>query len=187
MFIFSKLREVVWGKPAATKAERKLLVKLDLVILSFCCLMYWVNYLDRMNLNNAYVTGMREDLNFHGNQLNIANTGKSGYTGLKIKMVPNFATNVPQFSTVAMFWDRFRTTSPYKSFLRVSISRPAWLLGACSLWALALLTTHGRSWLSDSFKLSLRLLRSLVASIFSEVGTSRTSSAKELRSLLAVV
>lgn len=77
MFIFSKLREVVWGKPAATKAERRLLVKLDLVILSFCCLMYWVNYLDRMNLNNAYVTGMREDLNFRGNQLNIANTGKS--------------------------------------------------------------------------------------------------------------
>jgi hypothetical protein len=39
--------------------------------------MYWVNYLDRMNLNNAYVTGMKEDLNFHGNQLNIANTGMS--------------------------------------------------------------------------------------------------------------
>lgn len=86
-----------------------------------------------------------------------------------------------------MFWDRSRTTSRYKNFLRVSISRRAWLPGACSLWVLALLTTHGRSWSSDSFKLSLRLLRSLVASIFSEVGTSRTSSAKELRYLLAVV
>lgn len=74
MFGLSKLREVVWGKPAATHAERTLLVKLDLVILSFCCLMYWVNYLDRMNLNNAYVSGMKEDLDFQGKQLNVINT-----------------------------------------------------------------------------------------------------------------
>lgn len=77
MFFFTKAREVVWGKPAATQAERRLIVKLDTVILSFCCLMYWVNYLDRMNLNNAYVSGMREDLNFQGNQLNVINTSKS--------------------------------------------------------------------------------------------------------------
>lgn len=77
MFVLSKMREVVWGKPAATKTERRLLVKIDVVILSFCCLMYWVNYLDRMNLNNAYVSGMKEDLNFQGNQLNIINTGMS--------------------------------------------------------------------------------------------------------------
>ena len=76
MFFFSKLREIIWGKPAATKAERRLVVKLDIVILSFCCLMYWVNYLDRMNLNNAYVSGMKEDLKFHGKQLNVINTSK---------------------------------------------------------------------------------------------------------------
>ncbi|QQK42492.1 MFS pantothenate transporter, putative [Penicillium digitatum] len=87
MFILSKLREVVWGKPAATEAERKLLVKLDLVILSFCCLMYWVNYLDRMNLNNAYVSGMKDDLRFHGNQLNIANT--IFYGGYVLGQIPN--------------------------------------------------------------------------------------------------
>lgn len=77
MLGLSKVRAVVWGKPAATKAERKLLVKLDIVILSFCCLMYWVNYLDRANLNNAYVSGMKQDLGFHGKQLNIINTSKS--------------------------------------------------------------------------------------------------------------
>lgn len=76
MIVLSKIREVVWGKPAATKTERRLLVKLDTVILSFCCLMYWVNYLDRMNLNNAYVSGMREDLGFQGNQLNVINTSE---------------------------------------------------------------------------------------------------------------
>jgi len=33
-----------------------------------------VNYLDRANLNNAYVSGAREDLNFKGTQLNQINT-----------------------------------------------------------------------------------------------------------------
>lgn len=76
MFFFTKAREIAWGKPAHTKTERRLIVKLDVVILSYCCVMYWVNYLDRMNLNNAYVSGMREDLNFQGNQLNIINTSE---------------------------------------------------------------------------------------------------------------
>ncbi|KAF1811873.1 major facilitator superfamily transporter [Eremomyces bilateralis CBS 781.70] len=54
--------------------ERKLLQKIDFFILTFCCLSYLMNYLDRSNLANAYVTGMKEELNFHGNQLNIINT-----------------------------------------------------------------------------------------------------------------
>lgn len=37
------VRTAVWGAPAATKAERKLIVKLDTFILSSCCLQYWVN------------------------------------------------------------------------------------------------------------------------------------------------
>lgn len=80
--------------------ERKLVQKLDFFILTFCCLMYFLNYLDRSNLNNAYVsgewscwryfggtkkadvrTGMKEDLNFKGNQLNQINTVFTvGYT-----------------------------------------------------------------------------------------------------------
>ncbi|KAK7755369.1 hypothetical protein SLS62_002596 [Diatrype stigma] len=50
--------------------ERKLVQKIDFFILTFCCLSYFTNYLDRSNLNNAYVSGMREDLGFVGNQLN---------------------------------------------------------------------------------------------------------------------
>lgn len=37
--------------------ERKLVQKLDFFILTFCCLMYFLNYLDRSNLSNAYVSG----------------------------------------------------------------------------------------------------------------------------------
>ncbi|KAE8354145.1 major facilitator superfamily domain-containing protein [Aspergillus coremiiformis] len=54
--------------------EAKLLRKLDFFILSFCCLTYFFNYLDRSNLSNAYVSGMKEELNFQGNQLNVINT-----------------------------------------------------------------------------------------------------------------
>ncbi|OAX77303.1 hypothetical protein ACJ72_08401, partial [Emergomyces africanus] len=54
--------------------EAALLRKIDFFILTFCCLMYFANYLDRTNLNNAYVSGMKEELNFQGNQLNLINT-----------------------------------------------------------------------------------------------------------------
>ncbi|KAL2841859.1 major facilitator superfamily domain-containing protein [Aspergillus pseudoustus] len=54
--------------------ERKLLFKIDFFILSFCCVTYFFNYLDRSNLTNAYVSGMEEELAFKGNQFNVINT-----------------------------------------------------------------------------------------------------------------
>ncbi|KAL4808605.1 major facilitator superfamily domain-containing protein [Aspergillus unguis] len=61
--------------------EAKLLRKIDTFILSFCCLCYFINYLDRTNLNNAYVSGMREELDFQGNELNqITTVFTVGYT-----------------------------------------------------------------------------------------------------------
>ena len=54
---------------ASSKAERKLLFKLDWFILSFCCLAYFCNYLDRSNINNAYISGMKEELNMSGNMI----------------------------------------------------------------------------------------------------------------------
>jgi hypothetical protein len=90
-----KVETLLWGKPAESKAERRLLMKLDAVILSYVCLSCeWsarmrcmsltvVRFhklyvqvlaiasdtaipdsnspdLDRANLANAYVSGMRE-------------------------------------------------------------------------------------------------------------------------------
>ncbi|KAM3561515.1 hypothetical protein MY1884_002343 [Beauveria asiatica] len=54
--------------------ERALIQKIDFFILTFCCLSYFVNYLDRSNLNNAYVSGMKDDLGFVGDQLTQINT-----------------------------------------------------------------------------------------------------------------
>jgi ACS family pantothenate transporter-like MFS transporter len=60
--------------PAFHDAESRLLIKIDFFILTFCCITYFFNYLDRSNLSNAYVSGMKEELAFHGNQLNVINT-----------------------------------------------------------------------------------------------------------------
>ncbi|KAK2069938.1 hypothetical protein P8C59_004478 [Phyllachora maydis] len=54
--------------------ERRLVRKIDFFILTFCCLSYFFNYLDRSNLANAYVSGMKEELGFQGDQYNQINT-----------------------------------------------------------------------------------------------------------------
>ncbi|KAK7416652.1 hypothetical protein QQZ08_011918 [Neonectria magnoliae] len=54
--------------------ESVLIQKVDFFILTFCCLSYFVNYLDRSNLANAYVSGMKDELGFVGDQLNQINT-----------------------------------------------------------------------------------------------------------------
>lgn len=69
-----KLRDFLLGARSADPEEAKLIVKVDWFVLSFCCLLYWVNYLDRLNLSNAYVSGMKEDLGMGGDDLNLINT-----------------------------------------------------------------------------------------------------------------
>ncbi|GAA5898628.1 hypothetical protein JCM6882_000883 [Rhodosporidiobolus microsporus] len=86
MGFVAKARLIAWGAPPETKEERKLLVKVDFFILSFICLMYFSNYLDRANLANAYVSGMKESLGMVGDDLNKVNTMFTvGYT---IAMIP---------------------------------------------------------------------------------------------------
>ncbi|KAH6631227.1 major facilitator superfamily domain-containing protein [Chaetomium tenue] len=72
--VTSKLRDYFSSTWRTDPAERKLVRKIDFFILTFCCLSYFLNYLDRTNLANAYVSGMKEDLGFQGDQLNQINT-----------------------------------------------------------------------------------------------------------------
>ncbi|KDN53324.1 MFS general substrate transporter [Tilletiaria anomala UBC 951] len=74
MSLFRSARNFMWGVPPSDSAERKLLLKIDFFVLTFTCAMYWSNYLSRANLANAYVSGMREDVGFHGTQFNQVNT-----------------------------------------------------------------------------------------------------------------
>lgn len=85
----------------ASSLERKLVLKLDVFILTFCCLAYFTyvhpihwrvpyvshplqghvltcgqyrNYMDRSSITQAYVSGMKEDLGFEGAQLTTVTT-----------------------------------------------------------------------------------------------------------------
>ncbi|KAJ5305325.1 uncharacterized protein N7443_004985, partial [Penicillium atrosanguineum] len=60
---------VQWFADQDTKEERKLILKLDLLIVPYAFLAYWTKYIDQANINNAYVSGLKEDLGLHGNEL----------------------------------------------------------------------------------------------------------------------
>lgn len=67
-------RSYLWDTFDKSPAERRFLFKLDAVILTFASLGYFIKYLDQVNISNAYVSGMKEDLGMYGNQLNIMTT-----------------------------------------------------------------------------------------------------------------
>ncbi|KAH7129081.1 major facilitator superfamily transporter [Dactylonectria macrodidyma] len=75
-----------WNKSSRTK-EKKLLLKLDLFILSWACFGYFLRLLDSSNLTNAYVSGMQEDLELYDDQYNYFQTlWTIGYT---VGMIPS--------------------------------------------------------------------------------------------------
>lgn len=59
-----------WTRPGTSKSEIALVRKIDLCVLTYCCLSFFCKDLDRNNVSNAYVSGMKEDLNLNGNELN---------------------------------------------------------------------------------------------------------------------
>lgn len=59
--------------PLDPKAERKLLLKLDLVIFPVFFVMYMMSFLDRINISNARIQGMADELELEeGSRFNIA-------------------------------------------------------------------------------------------------------------------
>ena len=64
----------LWDTLDKSPEERRFLFKLDAVLLTFASLGYFIKYLDQVNINNAFVSGMKEDLNLFGNQLNYMQT-----------------------------------------------------------------------------------------------------------------
>ncbi|KAH7161972.1 major facilitator superfamily domain-containing protein [Dactylonectria estremocensis] len=63
-----------WFSPSDTPEERRLIMKLDGLIMVFVFLAYWAKVLDSSATSAAYVSGMKEDLRLFGNELNYLNT-----------------------------------------------------------------------------------------------------------------
>ncbi|KAG7818398.1 hypothetical protein KL928_003399 [Ogataea angusta] len=58
-----------WFPEGTSAQEVKLLCKLDILIAFYSFVGYWIKYIDSSNLNNAYVSNMKEDLGMKGNDL----------------------------------------------------------------------------------------------------------------------
>ncbi|KAL5335914.1 major facilitator superfamily domain-containing protein [Aspergillus crustosus] len=58
-----------WFAESDTPEERKLILKLDLLIVPYAFIGFWINYIDSSNINNAWVGELADDLGFHGNEL----------------------------------------------------------------------------------------------------------------------
>lgn len=52
----------IWDTFDLPRDERKLLFKVDALILTFASLGYFLKNLDQSNINNAFLSGMQEDL-----------------------------------------------------------------------------------------------------------------------------
>lgn len=69
-----KWQSYIWDSLDKSPEERKFVFKLDCAILTFASLGYFIKYLDQANVNNAFVSGMKEDLGLYGDQLNYMQT-----------------------------------------------------------------------------------------------------------------
>lgn len=67
-------RSYIWDSLDKSPEERRFLFKLDAAVLTFASLGYFIKYLDQININNAFVSGMKEDLGLYKNQLNYMQT-----------------------------------------------------------------------------------------------------------------
>ncbi|PSR93863.1 major facilitator superfamily domain-containing protein [Coniella lustricola] len=67
-------------EPSRTPEETAFVRKLDISLLTILCLGYFIKNLDQTNISNAYVSGMKEDLQMNANQLNLIDVAwTSGY------------------------------------------------------------------------------------------------------------
>ncbi|BEJ17171.1 hypothetical protein CspHIS471_0605720 [Cutaneotrichosporon sp. HIS471] len=62
-------RGKIWDTFDLPPAERRLMLKVDGFLLTFASLGYFIKNLDQTNVNNAFLSGMQEDLGMWGNEL----------------------------------------------------------------------------------------------------------------------
>ncbi|EDO14583.1 hypothetical protein Kpol_337p5 [Vanderwaltozyma polyspora DSM 70294] len=82
----------------SSKAEKRLLYKLDLVLGLYFLLLCWSKTVDASNYTNAYVSGMKEDLNMKGNDFittsTIANVGSIVFQLPFMYLLPRFPAHL---------------------------------------------------------------------------------------------
>ncbi|GAB7324923.1 hypothetical protein MBLNU13_g08737t2 [Cladosporium sp. NU13] len=69
-----RIREILWDSFDRTPEERWFIHKIDFFILTWASLSYFSKNLNTNNVSNAYVSGMKEDLNIVGNEYQMLTT-----------------------------------------------------------------------------------------------------------------
>lgn len=62
-------KNFLWDTWELPPEERWLLFKVDAFVLTFASIGYFLKNIDQTNVNNAFLSGMKEDLNMFGNEL----------------------------------------------------------------------------------------------------------------------
>lgn len=68
------VHSVQWYPSHYSPEEKRLVRKLDCVLLTLCCLCFYIKWLDQNALNTAYWSGMREELAIKGNEYSLFGT-----------------------------------------------------------------------------------------------------------------
>jgi len=122
-------------------AEKKLVRKLDLMIVPPVMLMYLLSFLDRVNIGNARLYGLEEDLGMHGNQFQVA---------VSILFVTYILSELPSNLVIKKF-----TPSRWLAFLTITWGITATLTGMAQsyggLIACRLVLGNLRSWQNTDF------------------------------------
>lgn len=143
------------------KTERRLVWKCDRHVLPMISLLYLLAFVDRVNIGNARIQGLEEDLNMDGNDFNVA---------LFIFFIPYILLEVPSnlilkkiapstwLSSIMFCWGIYDldavVTKPVLIMIQV-LSQSEWASPRTMLdW-----------WCAGSFSASLRLASSLVVPI----------------------
>ncbi|CAE7137852.1 unnamed protein product [Rhizoctonia solani] len=163
------LKSILLGSSPETRAERKLLTKIDTFVLSFLCLVFWSNYLNRSNLQFAYVSGMKEAIGLEGNDYTFATT--VFYIGYTIGQIPHsFAI---QYLPARIWFPLMGGTWGFLSCCLSTIKTPGQLYAIRFIQALAESSTFsGAHWLLGSwYKESELGKRSALFACFAQVGS----------------
>ncbi|KAH7129740.1 major facilitator superfamily domain-containing protein [Dactylonectria estremocensis] len=67
-------KSYIWDTFDKSPEERAFLFKLDTALMTLASLGYFIKYLDQVNIKNAFVSGMKEDMNLLGNEWNYMQT-----------------------------------------------------------------------------------------------------------------
>ncbi|KAF5986572.1 transporter [Fusarium coicis] len=107
----------IWDTWDLPQDQRRLLFKVDAFILTFASIGYFLKNIDQTNINNAFLSGMEEDLEIFGNQL-VTSFFESGfYPGIHY-MLGSWYTPREIGKRAMLFWLAGSVGSMFSGFLQ---------------------------------------------------------------------